>query len=264
MWPECLAEGTLSHRRTEPVEHGFSYPLAMLLVPVDAMAHRADRRRASPVWLRALLAPLVYRSSSAVLRGWPGRTLQARVQAALEAHGLDPASGPCLVLFQPASLGVGFNPVRFVFCLAGDGRRICHVLAEINNTPWNERHTYVLSVEEPATEVRFDFDKDFHVSPFNGMSQRYQWSFRLDRKTLGVDMRVVEGERLVFSAAMSLRLAPLDAAGLLRLALVYPLQPLRTLARIYAQALRLKLRGARFHSHPRYASTTVERPGGSS
>lgn len=257
MWRECLAEGTVSHRRAEPVGHGFSYPVAMLLTPVNSMERGADRPGTRCGWLK-LLAPLVHRRAAAVLSNWPGRSLPLRLQAALDAHGLDATPGPALVLFQPAALGIGFNPVRFVFCLSADGLRIRHVLAEINNTPWNERHTYVLSAAEPAAEVRFDFAKDFHVSPFNGMSQRYLWRFSLDAGSIDIDMRVVEAGREVFSAVMRLRLAPLDAAGVLRLAFRYPLQPLRTLVRIYVQALRLKWRGARFHPHPGDMSATVK------
>ncbi|MBM4205371.1 MAG: DUF1365 domain-containing protein [Gammaproteobacteria bacterium] len=257
MWPECLAEGTLSHRRVDPVDHGFSYHVAMLLIPVNRMEHGPFRSGTRPGWLK-LVAPLVYYRAAAVLSAWPGGTLPERLQAALEAHDIDATPGPALVLFQPASLGIGFNPVRFVFCLTADGRRIRHVLAEINNTPWNERHTYFLAATEPAEDVHFDFAKEFHVSPFNGMLQRYHWRFSLGPESIDIGMQVMEAERAVFSSAMCLRLAPLDAAGVLRLAFRYSLQPLWTLARIYSQALRLKWRGARFHSHPRYTSATIK------
>jgi DUF1365 family protein len=257
VWPEYLAEGTLSHRRAKPVGNAFSYPVAMLLTPVDNMERGLEQPARRSGWLK-LLAPLMYRRSAGILSNWPGMTLPERVRAAVGAHGLEATPGPALVLYQPASLGIGFNPVRFVFCLTADGRHIRHVLAEINNTPWNERHTYVLSAAEPAADVRFDFPKEFHVSPFNGMAQRYHWRFCLGPESLDIGMRVIEAGKTVFSATMDLRLAPLDAAGVLRLALRYPLQPLRTLARIYTQALRLKLAGARFHSHPRYSSAALK------
>ena len=45
------------------------------------------------------------------------------------------------------------------------------VVAEVTNTPWGERHAYVLAARRGAAARRFD--KALHVSPFMGMDQRY-------------------------------------------------------------------------------------------
>ncbi len=47
------------------------------------------------------------------------------------------------------SLGRCFNPVSFYYCFgnSGDdsGERLLAVLAEVTNTPWGERHAYVIA-----------------------------------------------------------------------------------------------------------------------
>ena len=53
-----------------------------------------------------------------------------------------------------------------------------------------------------------------------------------------------------FFAGLYLRNQTLTDAGLRRAVLKYPLQNLRTLARIYWQALRLYLKRTPFHAHP--------------
>jgi DUF1365 family protein len=53
-------------------------------------------------------------------------------------------------------------------------------------------------------------------------------------------------ERVEFDATLALARRELSAWPLLR----YPLMTLRALGGIYAQAVRLKLKGAPYHAHP--------------
>ena len=144
-----------------------------------------------------------------------------------ERTGRRPA-GPVRLLSQPRRLGVGFNPVSFYFCFDGD--RVQAVAAEVTNTPWGERHTYVLSGSSGVTEKRL------HVSPFLGMDGEYAWRVSEPGETLVVHIE----KRPVFDATLSLRRRESGRAG----------HPLAVLARIYLQAARLKLRGVPVHPHP--------------
>jgi hypothetical protein len=58
-----------------------------------------------------------------------------------------------------------------------------------------------------------------------------------------------EGE-VHFDAALELDRAPLDAAGLRRVLRRQPAPTLAVVARIYANAARLKLKGAPYFGHP--------------
>ena len=46
------------------------------------------------------------------------------------------------------------------------------MIAEVTNTPWGERHAYVLAAD--GRVVRTTVAKRMHVSPFMGMEQSYR------------------------------------------------------------------------------------------
>ena len=150
------------------------------------------------------------------------------------------SDGPVRTLELPASLGIGFNPVRFHSEMQ-DGK-VRAIDAEVTNTPWGERRTY--RFEGRAGTVA----KGMHVSPFLALDGDYvlHASAPGDRLTVHIESR--QGGERVFDATLSLALRP--ARERLRLRLRYPAQTLRVLALIYAHAARLALRGARYHPHP--------------
>jgi uncharacterized protein len=149
-----------------------------------------------------------------------------------ERTGRRPA-GPVRLLTQPPRLGVGFNPVSFFFCFDGD--RVAAVAAEVTNTPWGERHTYVLDGRDGVV------DKRLHVSPFLAMGGSYSWRVSEPGETLQVHIETREAERRVFDATMSLRRRERARRGFGQVGV---------LVRIYLQAARLKLRGVPVHPHP--------------
>jgi uncharacterized protein len=245
-----IGEGFVSHRREAPVPHEFRYRIWMLLADVDRLDALASKSRLLSVNRFNLLSI----RSRASLMDWPGDTVRARANAAIRAAGHTIATGPMLLLHQPASWGAGFNPVRFVFCLDESGRGIEFVLGEINNTPWGERHTYVLRAEQPGPRVHFEFDKAFHVSPFNPMAQRYRWTIELDDAQIRIGMSLLQHGGVVFRSGLCLRTAPVTAQALRRAAFRHAAQPLVHLLRIYRQAATLWLRGAVFHDHPKHGT----------
>lgn len=256
--PRNLAcEGCVVHRRGEPVEHQFRYPVWMLCMDVDALDDvpsplLSSARRWTPLSLRPDDYPRDPRHAPAS----SGEGIRSRINARIGREGLEPAD--CVrLLTQPRSWGWLFNPVSFYFCYRDAALHA--VVAEITNTPWNEVHSYVLPVAGPAarTEWEFSFPKRFHVSPFMPMDVEYRWRIKLADDAIQIAMRLVKDGQEGFFAGLYLRTAPLTRRALRRGAFRYPLQNLLTLARIYWQALRLWRKGASFHPHPRSVS-----PGG--
>ena len=146
--------------------------------------------------------------------------------------------------------GMCFNPVTFYFCEGPDGE-LQAVLADIHNTPWNQRHAYALDAHAQAgPEFRFEFDKVFHVSPFLPMDMRYDWRFRYDSNRIDVHMRVMRDDAEYFSTGMRMALAAMTPRAMWQMPLRFPFMTLRVITGIYFQALRLWLKRMPFFSHP--------------
>lgn len=173
--------------------------------------------------------------------------LLGAVGARLAAHGY-PSPRRVFLLTQPRSWVSGFNPVSFYFCLGEAGLEF--ILADINNTPWDERFTYVLDARGQSGELEFSFPKAFHVSPFMPMELEYRWRFRIEAGELKISMALFSQGQQTFNAGLRLSMVPLSRSRLLRGMVRYPLQNVLTLARIYWQAARLYVKRSPFYPHP--------------
>ncbi len=79
----------------------------------------------------------------------------------------------------------------------------------------------------------------------------YAWRFRDPGERLTVHMQNLEGSERRFDATLSLKRRPMTAAAMAGVLVRFPLMTLKVIALIHVQALRLWLKGARFHPHPR-------------
>ncbi len=108
-------------------------------------------------------------------------------------------------------LGFCFNPVSFYYCFDEHDTRVEAIVAEITNTPWKERHAYVLRTA-PGAPMRFGLSKAFHVSPFLPMDMDYDWRFSVPADTLAVHMSNLRGGRRIFDATLMLRRREISGA----------------------------------------------------
>jgi DUF1365 family protein len=146
-----------------------------------------------------------------------------------------------------------FNLVSFYFCYPEGTQSPRYILAEINNTPWNERFCYVLDAgESPVQKDKwaFEFDKAFHVSPFMPMAQHYRWQFSLHEPNLTIHMQLQQDHDSCFDATLQLKAQELSRSVMRTMPLRYPFLTLSVVVSIYWQALRLWLKGIPFYGHP--------------
>ena len=79
------------------------------------------------------------------------------------------------------------------------------MLAEVTNTPWGERHSYLLDRRADVDRVlRGHFAKELHVSPFMGMDHVYEARATAPGATLSVHIESRRGGETVFDATLSM------------------------------------------------------------
>jgi len=163
-------------------------------------------------------------------------------------------TGPIRLLTHLRFFGYSFNPVSFYYCFDEADSRVETIVAEITNTPWKERHAYVLPVtsSEPSEVAwRFRFEKQFHVSPFMPMDMRYDWRFSAPGNGLYVHMENWRDGRSAFDATLSLKREEIGSASLARALTGFPLITTQVTSLIYWQALKLWWKGTPFVAHPK-------------
>ncbi len=247
----CLYEGTVRHRRRGGPQDEFRHRLFMMCLDLDELPGLFEGRL---LWSARRPALAWFRRSDYL--GDPALPLSDAVRSLVEDRtGVRP-DGPIRLLTHMRYFGHTFNPVSFYYCYDADGRHVRAVVAEVTNTPWGERHSYVLDVRNPAdhgtaTLMEGRFQKELHVSPLMGMDHIYNWRLTEPSEHLAVHIESTRtsGES-VFDATLALTRREISGRELARALTIYPLLTVRILTRIYGHALRLRLRGARYFPHP--------------
>lgn len=248
-----LYEGTLRHRRFVAPSRSFTYSLFMMYLDLGELDSVFARR-----WLWSTSGPNLAWFRRADHYGDPKLPLDVAIRDLVaERTGTRP-DGPIRLLTHLRYLGHCFNPASFYYCFAKDGRTLETVVAEVSNTPWNERHMYVLPEAEnlgSADAKQYDFEKAFHVSPFLGMDATYRWRFGApptrEGDKLWVHMENRRAKARVFEATLTLERRPISGPELARALVLRPAMTVQVVGSIYWQALRLWLRRAPFYPHPR-------------
>jgi DUF1365 family protein len=249
----ALYVGHVRHRRFQPRAHDFRHGLFMVYLDLAEL----DRVFAGRwFWSTRRLALARFRREDYL--GDPTLPLDEAVrQRVAQSTGRRP-SGPIRLLTHLRYFGYVFNPVSFYYVYDMADTRVETIVAEITNTPWKERHSYVLPQDEQATKPdvhRHRFAKDFHVSPFMPMAQDYDWRFSTPRDTLSVHMENLQAGEKVFDATLALERQAMTSANLARALLFFPLMTVQVIVGIHWQALRLWLKRTPFHIHPNKRAT---------
>jgi DUF1365 family protein len=271
----AIYRGTLRHRRFHPKRHEFSYQSTLFYIDLDELPQLFDGVRGWSLESRNLA-----RFCRADYLGDPAVPLKQAVQQEVGRQLGDCPNGPVRMLTNLRIWGFCFNPVTFYYLFDAQAQHPRVILAQVNNTPWNQRHCYALVCDPVTGKVNTAFDKQFHVSPFNPLGMRYRWVSTSPGDQLVVHMEnhaapltatrdrpenpeAVSESITHMDATLTLAREPWTSGSLQKVLWAQPWLAIKVPVAIYWQALKLLIKGAPVYSHsaaPTASSSATRSP----
>lgn len=267
----AIYQGSVRHRRFHPKQHEFVYGATLFYIDLDELP---DLFTGVKGWsLNRFNLGSFYRKDYV---GDSAVPLKEAVRTQVRTMLGDCPQGAVRMLTNLRILGFCFNPVTFYYLFDSDEDKPSVILAQVNNTPWNERHCYVVPCDSRSDKTKSQFSKEFHVSPFNPLAMQYHWVSTNPAEQLVVHMEnhaaaitaseslENSGESIVchMDATLTLHKQGWSPALLQRILLLQPLNAIKVPFLIYWQALKLFFKGAPVYSHkvinPLHTETGVE------
>ena len=243
--------GRLAHARTTPKPHRFSYRVFMPFVDVERISDVTHRAIG---WGSRRWAPARFIRSDFI--GDENLTVAEAVKRRIFEETNQHFEGRIFLLANWRYFGLQNNPIACYFCKGTSSERLEFIVAEVTNTPWGERHSYVLPVDHSGAVFQTEFQKELHVSPFHGMQQQYRWSSTVPDETLAIKLTNLENGKRVFHASLTLSRLPITRFTGLSLLARFPFETAKVTAGIYWQALVLFLRRLPLFAHPKNNSVS--------
>lgn len=250
----CLYEGVVRHKRTTPFLHQFRYRLFLAYLDLDEL----DKVfRGSWLWSTSKRAAARFCRGDHL--GDASRPLDVCVRDIVEEQIGRRPTGPIRLLTHLRYFGYLMNPVSFYYCFDSAGIEVEAVVAEVSNTPWGERHCYVLDRASASsrTLLRKSHPKEFHVSPFFPMDMEYRWALSTPGKQLFIHIDDCRDGQPELTASMLLRRREITPLSLATTLARYPLMTTKVIAAIYWQAFRLWWKKAPYFPHPETMETDL-------
>ena len=237
-----LLEGVVRHRRVRPFAYALEHRVFYVALDLDELDEVPRRIRSIS---RGRLNLLSFRDEDHL--DPPAIDLRTRMLDHLRKEGVDPDGWQVTLVTNLRVVGYAFNPASFYLCRDRSGG-LGVVVVEVHNTH-GERHLYTLRSETDGTAFVDAMDKDFYVSPFIEMTGRYTVRVRDEPRRLRITINEDPGDGLLLHTSLDLDRRRLTDRMVLRMLIRHPFVTHRTIGLIHWHALRLWLRGARFHRH---------------
>ncbi len=237
-----LLEGVVRHRRVQPFAYALEHDVFYVALDLDELDEvpRVIRSISRGRWNL-----LSFRDEDHL--DPPAVDVRARVLEQLRAEGVEPDGWQVTLVTNLRVFGYAFNPASFFLCRDGAGD-LRAVIVEVHNTH-GERHLYSLRDEAGSPAFTDSMDKAFYVSPFIEMAGRYTVRVRDEPTRLRITINEDHGDGLLLHTSLDLARRRLSDRMVLRMLVRHPFVTHKTIGLIHLHALRLWLRGARFHRH---------------
>ena len=242
-----LYSGTIKHRRFTPVKHYFTYPIFLAYIDLDTISKSLKKS-----WFWNIDKPAIISFNRADYHGDKNQDLASAVRETIFKKTGNKPNGPIRLLTHLRYFGYCFNPVSFYYCFDSNDEDLEVIMAEVTNTPWKERHAYIIDSKSKNASFSFkaNLEKKLHVSPFWGMDHKYEWLFSHPKKDLIVNMKNFKEGDKVFDATLDLQRVPFTRLSLFKHIVRFPFITLFVVMRIHLHAFYLWFKKAPFFSHP--------------
>ena len=234
--------GDVKHRRFAVKEHRFSYPLYMMWVDLNNLQQlNGVHKHIGTSGFKALKF-----NEADYLKGTlqlAKRPLIERAHEQLSNLGITETFSHIYMLGQLRCFGVYFSPVNFYFFGHND-THFKYMIAEVSNTPWNERHYYLVPLEK-----KVNFKKVFSVSPFMNLDMNYHWHVKQSPDKTLIHIENKRNEELLFDATLRLKRKELTNEEINKLFKRFPAMTWSIFKGIYYQALKLFIKRVPFLGH---------------
>ena len=241
----AIYQGTIAHTRFSPKSHKFMYKTNMLYLDLDELQ---DAFVGKLFWSynKPNLASF-YRSD---FYGAKKVTIKKSIQSLLLKKINLNLKGKVFLLTTIRYFGLVFNPVSFYYCF-DESSNIQAIVSHITNTPWNEKYAYVHDCRNKSSmSKKFEFDKDFHVSPFMPMNINYSWVFSPPKDFLFISMDSYHKDKLAFNATLKMTKKAWSNFMLNKILFLSLPMSIKSTVLIYFNALILFIKRTRFFPHP--------------
>lgn len=246
----CIYVGTIRHRRFLPKQHKFNYKLYMLALDIDEIQQSL---KSIGIFGYSWFHPLRFVSTNYLQNDIAEseksnddpKRLKKRIIDKVKSLGGEQPIIRVVMLVQVKCFGIYFSPANFYFCYNLNNECV-YTLAEVSNTPWNERHYYLIDLARTMVN-----EKVFQVSPFMDLEMFYHWKIkppRINKDNLFIHIenhrqeKKTQQNNKLFDATLAMKKTTFTQANLLKVWGSLPIMTLKIVSAIYWQALRLFLK----------------------
>jgi DUF1365 family protein len=234
--------GDIRHRRFAIKAHRFNYPLYMLWIDLN----NVEQLDGVHNWVgtRGFKA-LKYNQSDYLKNELDPKhhSVTERAHDLLAKLGVTERFDQVYMLGQVRCFGVYFSPVNFYF-FGHSEQQFNYMVAEVSNTPWNERHYYLVPLQK-----KVNFKKVFSVSPFMDLDMNYHWQVQYSSDSTLIHIENKRGEELLFDASLRLKRHAFTKLQLTALLKRFPAMTWIIFKGIYVQAFKLFIKKVPFLGH---------------